>query len=271
MATLVFLHAHPDDEAIATGGTIRLASEAGHRVVVVFATRGECGVVPDGLLDDGETVAERREAEARQAASILGVQRVEFLGYHDSGMAGDPANDAPGAFWQADVDSAATRLVAVCDSEAVDLLCCYDDHGLYGHPDHVQVHRVGHRAALLLELDDVYESTMDRDWLSRLRLEAAEEARRRGIEPEPDDLIDAEFGVPSSLITTAVDVTSVLDVKRSAIAAHRSQVPDGSLFLSLAPELFQAVFGTEAYIRNVPGRSQPEPVPDGLGRETQLW
>jgi LmbE family N-acetylglucosaminyl deacetylase len=142
---------------------------------------------------------------------------------------------------------------------------------MYGHPDHVQVHRVGHRAALLLGLADVYESTMDRDGLARLRAEATEAARRRGVEPEPEDPADAEMGVPWSLITTAVDVSSVLDVKRSAIAAHRSQVPDGSLFLSLAPEVFRAAFGTETYIRNVPGRSLPEPVPDGFGRETRLW
>ena len=187
-------------------------------------------------------------------------------------MMGEPTNDDPGCFWQADVDDAAARLADVlCQGETIDLLCCYDDHGLYGHPDHIQVHRVGHRAAVLLGLEHVYESTMDRDWLAVLRAHDAEEAQRRGVEPEPVDPTDATFGVPGVLITTAVDVTSVLEAKRSAMAAHRSQIPDESIFLSLAPERFQATFGTEAFIRNRPGRSLPEPVPDGFLRETLLW
>src|SRR5687768_14908243 len=106
MATIVFVHAHPDDEAIATGGTMAKAAAAGHRVVLVTATKGEHGEVPDGFLPDGETLAERRIKETEAAARELGVARGEFLGYCDSGMIGTPENDDPGSFWQANLDEA---------------------------------------------------------------------------------------------------------------------------------------------------------------------
>src|SRR4051795_5241382 len=93
-ATIVSFHAHPDDEAILVGGTLVLAADAGHRVVLVFATRGDLGEVADGVLAPDEHLADRREDEARRAAEILGVARVEFLGYHDSGMAGESTNAA---------------------------------------------------------------------------------------------------------------------------------------------------------------------------------
>src|SRR5688500_4597848 len=98
-ATLVSFHAHPDDECIVTGGTIARAARDGHRVVLVFATRGEVGEVPDGFLEPGESLADRREAEARRAAEILGVDRVEFLGYRDSGMADTDTMHDPSSFW----------------------------------------------------------------------------------------------------------------------------------------------------------------------------
>lgn len=130
MATLVFFHAHPDDEAIATAGTMLKASEAGHRVVLVVATGGELGEVPQGLLDEGETLGQRRKAEVHAAAEILGIQRVEFLGYHDSGMEGDPSNDDPDCFWQADVDTAADQLCQIIQDENTDVLTIYDPHGV---------------------------------------------------------------------------------------------------------------------------------------------
>src|SRR4029077_1175742 len=107
MATVVSFHAHPDDESIHVGGTLAKLSAAGHRVVLVFATKGEQGEVPEGFLGSGEALWQRREREVAESAAILGVQRVEFLGYEDSGMMGTPENDRPQAFWQADVDEAA--------------------------------------------------------------------------------------------------------------------------------------------------------------------
>src|SRR5688572_16699957 len=102
MATVVSFHAHPDDESIQVGGTLAKAAADGHRVVLVFATRGEHGEVEDGFLADGETLGERREAETMASADVLGAKRVDFLGYEDSGMIGTPENDRPEAFWQAD-------------------------------------------------------------------------------------------------------------------------------------------------------------------------
>src|SRR5689334_7337924 len=105
--TLVCFHAHPDDEVITTGGTIARAVAEGHRVVLVFATRGELGLIPGDL--GPETLGERRTREAREAAELLGAHQVEYLGYQDSGMAGDDTNDDAGTFWTADVDEAAAR------------------------------------------------------------------------------------------------------------------------------------------------------------------
>lgn len=246
MATLVFFHAHPDDEAIATGGTMLLASRAGHRVILAVATRGEVGEVDDGFLDDGETLADRRSAETEAAAAILGVHRVVFLGFEDSGMIGEPTNDNPACFWQADVDDAAHRLAQLLADETVDVLTCYDDHGGYGHPDHIQVHRVGHRYAEIAGVARVFESTMNRTQIKEQMAMAAQE------QPESVDEIgelDDDFGSPDEIITTAVDVRSVIDAKREAMAAHASQIDDESFFLAMPPEVFAAAFGTEWYIR----------------------
>ncbi|MDQ1375021.1 MAG: hypothetical protein QOJ09_2359, partial [Actinomycetota bacterium] len=147
MATAVFFHAHPDDEAIATSGTMAKAAAAGHRVILVTATRGEHGEVPDGFLDEGEDLWRRREKELQDAAKIIGVDRLEFLGYVDSGMIDTLENEAPESFWQADLDEAAERLATILREEEADVLTAYDPHGNYGHPDHIQVHHVGHRAA----------------------------------------------------------------------------------------------------------------------------
>ena len=128
-------------------GTMAQAARAGHRVVLVLATRGELGEVPEGFLDDGEQLWTRRvDGDARRRPRSSGVDRVEFLGYRDSGMAGEPTNDDPGSFWQADVERG--RRTARRDPAArsdADVLIVYDDHGVYGHPDHIQVHRVGVR------------------------------------------------------------------------------------------------------------------------------
>src|SRR3954451_17999697 len=179
MATLVCFHAHPDDECIATAGVMAKAAKDGHRVVLVVATKGENGEVPDGYLDQGEELWERRVKETHASAEILGVARVEFLGYTDSGMIGTPENDLPGSFWTADVEEAAARLARILRDERADVLTIYDDHGNYGHPDHIQVHRVGVRAAELAGVPEVYEATMNRDEIKRLM----EMARESGLEP----------------------------------------------------------------------------------------
>ncbi|HEY0807196.1 MAG TPA: PIG-L family deacetylase [Pseudonocardiaceae bacterium] len=250
MATLVTFHAHPDDESIACGGVMRKAADEGHRVVLVVATRGEHGEVPDGFLVDGEPLWQRRVAETRAAADILGVQRVEFLGYVDSGMMGTPTNEAPGSFWTASVDEAAEKLAAILTEENADVLTCYDDNGGYGHPDHIQVHRVGMRAAELVGTPRVYQSTMNRDHMLRGRALMAEE--QTGIEI-PDLGERPEFGKPESVITAAVDVTKYADAKRAAMRAHASQISEQSFFLAMPAEAFGFAFGTEWFIRDGQG------------------
>jgi LmbE family N-acetylglucosaminyl deacetylase len=247
MATLVSFHAHPDDEAIPTGGTLARAADAGHRVVIVFATRGEHGEVDEGFLDAGEELWQRREQECHRAADVLGAARVEFLGFVDSGMMGTPENDAPGSFWRADVDEAAKRLAAILDEERADVLTVYDENGVYGHPDHIQIHRVGVRAAELAGTQRVYEATSNRDAIVR----GLDEARAAGMDMPGDldpDAMD-NFGVREEQITTEVDVTRYLDRKRAAMAAHASQISESSFFLAMPPEFFARAFGTEWFIR----------------------
>lgn len=249
MATVVFFHAHPDDEAIATGGTMALLSSHGHRVVLVTATRGELGEIPEGLLGPGETLTQRREKELAEACAVLGVARREFLGYRDSGMDGEPTNEDPDSFWRADVEVAARRLAALLRAEKADVLTIYDEHGGYGHPDHVQVHRVGLRASELAGTGRVFMSTMNRDHVMNLA-EKAEQLGMAQFEELEERRADMDnFGTEAKLITTAVDVTPFLGEKRRAMAAHASQIAETSFFLAMPPEAFEAVWGTEWYIR----------------------
>lgn len=250
MGTLVSVHAHPDDEAIACGGSLARASAEGHRVVVVFATRGENGEVADGFLDPGEELWERREHEVHAAADILGVQRVEFLGYVDSGMMGTPENDAPGSFWRADPKEAADRLAGIIEAEKADVVTIYDDNGTYGHPDHIQVHRVGLIAAERAGVGKIYESVVDRDRARRwLSVEGSDETAELLTDlelPGPEEL--ESLGVPSELVTTRVDVMAYLDQKRRAMAAHASQIGETSFFLALPPAMARSVWGQEDYV-----------------------
>ena len=244
--TLVTFHAHPDDESISTGGSIARAAAEGHRVVLVLATRGEVGEVPDGFLAPGEELWERRTAETMRAAEILGAHRVEFLGYRDSGVVDTPANDHPGSFWSADVDEAAARLAAILTEERADVLTVYDHHGGYGHPDHVQVHRVGHRAADLARTPQVFEATMNRDHIRRLMALALDSLTDEAERPDID--LD-EFGTPESEITTRLDVRDYADAKRAAMAAHASQIAESSFFLQMPPDAFREAFGWEWFVR----------------------
>ena len=177
MSTIVYCHAHPDDEASQTSGAMARAADEGHRVVVVFATNGDHGEVAADALD-GETVADYRRREAEASAKVLGLARIVWLGYADSGMTGWEQNDAEGSFHRADLDEAARRLADVLDEEDADVLVGYDWHGGYGHPDHVKVHHLVHRAApLARRAPRVLESTMNRTAMVR----QFEEARAAGL------------------------------------------------------------------------------------------
>ena len=246
MATAVFFHAHPDDEAIQTGGTMAKMAAAGHRVVLVTATRGELGEVPEGLLAPSETLAERRATELAGACAALGVARQVYLGYGDSGMADEPTNNDPACFWQADVEEAATRLEAILVEEGADVLVTYDENGGYGHPDHIQVHRVGIRGAARAATPHVFMATVNRDYLLALTARSDE----FGFDlPDEQRATLEHLGVPAARITTTVDVHDFLAQKRQAMQAHASQISDTSFFLSMPPEAFAAVWGQEWFMR----------------------
>jgi LmbE family N-acetylglucosaminyl deacetylase len=254
MATLVFLHAHPDDESILTGGSIARAADEGHRVVLVLATDGRHGEMPDDLVD-GESLVERRRVEVGRSAEVLGVQRVEWLGYHDSGMTGWEQNGDPDTFHQADIDEAARRLAAILTEEHADVLVTYDWHGNYGHPDHIKVHHVGYRAADLAGVATVFEATVNRDAV-RMQIEAArtaagEDSELFGGDFDPDGPADDgnPMGEPADAIALRVDVSAWAARKRESIRSHRSQVTDTTFFLSMPEDQFAVAFGTEWYVR----------------------
>jgi LmbE family N-acetylglucosaminyl deacetylase len=254
MATIVSFHAHPDDESIQTAGTLAKAARTGHRTVLVFATRGEHGEVAEGFLDPGETLGQRRELECQRSAEVLGAQRVAFLEFVDSGMEGTPENELAGSFWTADVEVAAQRLADLLREEGADVLTIYDPNGVYGHPDHVQVHRVGVRAAELAGTPVVLEATMNRDHLRRM----IEMGREMGFIDDadvPDVSVESTFGVAEAEITHRIDVRDVLELKRASMAAHASQISETSFFLQMPAEAFEGSFGWEWYVDRslVPG------------------
>lgn len=274
---MVFLHAHPDDEAIFTGATMRLLADRGWRVVLVVATRGEAGA-PVRHTDE---LGAHRSDETLAAAELLGVETVCFLDYLDSGL--DASLAPPGAFACADTDDAAARVVELVrplverDGQPP-VVVTYDDHGIYGHPDHVQVHRVGRAAAAALGTPTVYDATVDREYLHFVETHLVEEAGRsvsvplgpldagetaatlhRGTEGDLG-LAATAVGVPSVLVDTTVDGRSVIEVKRAAMLAHASQIPPHSSALALGPQAFVEVYGYEWFCR-----SGPPSVLDELG------
>jgi LmbE family N-acetylglucosaminyl deacetylase len=267
--TVVAFHAHPDDEALLDAGTLTRAAQAGHRVVLVFATRGGAGDVGDGVLARDEALAERRSLEAEASAAAMGADRVVFLDYDDSGHEPDANGLWPsGTLCAAEIDAAADDLVAILSEEDAVLLIADDRNGGYGHPDHVQVHRVAWAAAertstpLLL-------ATIDREFLSG----GIELAKGMGFDvPEtfvPSDL--SSWYTPTSEITHTVDVSSVLSSRRASMAAHTTQTtgaPDTvrtlSLFLGLPDEIFAIAFSTEWFVLANTSTSLPSILPDSL-------
>lgn len=264
---MVLFHAHPDDESIGTGGVIAKAAQEGHRVVCVFATKGELGEVDEGFLDPGEDLWERRVKETHASAEVLGVERVEFLGYSDSGMAGTPENDRPEAFWNADIEEAAKKLATILEEERADILTAYDDNGIYGHPDHIKVHQVGVRAAELAGTPKVYEMTINRDHMQRI-FKMTQEGKldiQASAEGEELTVESFEIGVPEERLTTTVDVRPWLDKKRASMAAHASQISETSFFLSMPREHFELGFGYEWFtLRDAPPGTHEADLFEGL-------
>ncbi|MEO1057635.1 MAG: PIG-L family deacetylase [Actinomycetota bacterium] len=254
MATLVTFHAHPDDEVLGTGGVIARAADEGHRVVLVVATGGEYGEVPDDLGE--QSLADRRHDELKASAAVLGIDEVVWLGYHDSGMTGWDGNKNQASFLQADTDTAAQRLLDVIDRVEADVLTIYDWHGGYGHPDHIKVHDVGVAAAQQRPDLRVLEATFNRDAMASMMASAAEDGMEmtndEGERMDPNGPADDgnPMGTPEAELTLAVDVGPWTERKREALRCHRSQITDTSMLLEMPDDAFAMAFGTEWFIEH---------------------
>ncbi|WP_229068310.1 PIG-L family deacetylase [Actinoplanes sp. DH11] len=248
--TLMAVHAHPDDEVTSTGGVLAKYAAEGVTTIVVTCTDGRCGDGPGGVKPgqpghDPEAVAVTRRHELEASCATLKVTHLETLGYHDSGMMGWPTNEAPGAFWAAPLDEAAGRLAALIEKYRPDVVLTYDENGGYGHPDHIQVHRVTMAAVALAPVDRVYMSALPQ---SAMR-EIGERMRELGIGLDEIESAEAQpMGWPDEKITTWVDVAPVLDQKFDALSAHASQ-GDGAFFIGLGRETFATVMGVETFVR----------------------
>jgi LmbE family N-acetylglucosaminyl deacetylase len=245
MATLAFVHAHPDDESLFTAGTMARAAAEGHRVVLLTATDGAAGLAGSDFSVD---LATYRNDELRRSADILGVHSLHPLGYADSGLTGA----VPDGFAHQPVDAIATRIADIARAEEVDVLVGYDAAGGYGHPDHMQVHQATREAAHRLDRKvRLFEATLPREPIAR----AVRMAARLHITPPEFD--PAEFAAaftPRAQITHRVDVRGFLEAKRDSMRAHASQASgdDATRTLAVLSNLpgpvFGALLGTEYYV-----------------------
>jgi N-acetyl-1-D-myo-inositol-2-amino-2-deoxy-alpha-D-glucopyranoside deacetylase len=272
--SILFVHAHPDDEAIGTGATMAHYAATGAHVTLVTCTLGEEGEIhlPE-LAGLGATEADQlggyRYVELQRACAALGVADHRFLGgagrYRDSGMMGLPSNDAPRAFWGADLDEAAGLLLEVIRETRPQVAVTYDPNGFYGHPDHIQAHRVTMRAVELagaegVAPDKVYWTAVPRSVLEAGVKEFAGSANNpfEGI----TDIDDLPFGTPDAEITARVDGHEYAAAKVAAMRAHASQIPDASWLFSVAGNFGAEFMGVE-YFQLVTGRRGPGAGPGG--------
>ncbi|MER6751315.1 N-acetyl-1-D-myo-inositol-2-amino-2-deoxy-alpha-D-glucopyranoside deacetylase [Streptomyces fungicidicus] len=254
---LLLVHAHPDDESINNGATMaRYAAEGAH-VTLVTCTLGERGeVIPRELRHlSGAALGGHRLGELKDAMRALGVTDFRLLGgagrYCDSGMMGLPDNDDAGCFWQADVDQAAGLLAEVILETRPQVLVTYDDDGGYGHPDHIQAHRVAMRA---VELAAAAGWDIPKVYWNRVPRSVAEEAFARldtDLAGLPFDKAGALDDVPGVVddaqVTTAVDGTAHAAAKAAAMRAHATQITVAEPYFALSNELAQPLFTTEYY------------------------
>jgi N-acetyl-1-D-myo-inositol-2-amino-2-deoxy-alpha-D-glucopyranoside deacetylase len=286
---LLLVHAHPDDETIGNGVTMaRYAAEGAH-VTLVTCTLGEEGevLVPELehlAADRDDELGRHRVDELATAMEALGVRDHRFLGgagrFRDSGMMGLPTNDRPDCFWQADLDEAAALLVPVIREVRPQVLITYDDNGGYGHPDHIQAHRVAMRGAELAadpahgsgapwQVPKIYWNAMPasvlRQGIKAIR-EAGDETFFEGMDPETDEM--PSFVLPDELVTTKIDGMDQVEAKMAAMRAHATQITVDGPFFALSNNLGNQIWGVE-YYRLVQGRPGTERDLDG--RETDLF
>ncbi len=255
---ILFVHAHPDDESIATGATMAHYVAAGAHVTLVTCTLGEEGEihVPElARLEaaQADQLGGYRIGELAAACAALGVTDHRFLGgagrYRDSGMMGLPTNDHPRAFWRADLDAAAGLLVEVIREVRPQVLVTYDPDGFYGHPDHIQAHRVAMRAVDLAGPDapaKVYWTAVPRSVLESGIAAFAESADNPFRDVTSID--DLPFGTPDEQIAAVIDARDEADRKTAAARAHATQIPPDSWLYTLASNFGAEFMGVEHYV-----------------------
>ncbi|MGW0992590.1 N-acetyl-1-D-myo-inositol-2-amino-2-deoxy-alpha-D-glucopyranoside deacetylase [Streptomyces sp. NPDC002523] len=275
---LLLVHAHPDDESINNGATMAKYAAEGAHVTLVTCTLGERGeVIPPELRHlGGAALGAYRRGELVAALGELGVTDVRLLGgagrYGDSGMMGLADNDDPACFWQADVDEAAGSLAEVILEVRPQVLVAYDDNGGYGHPDHIQAHRVAMRA---VELAAERGHVIHKIYWNRTPRSVAEEAFARlqddlsGLPFDKSAVVDDLSGVvDDARVTTAIDGTAHAAAKAAAMRAHVTQIAVAEPYFALSNDLAQPLFTTE-YYELVRGAARPDG--DGAGVETDLF
>jgi len=261
--TLLCVHAHPDDEALFTGGIEALYADRGVRQVLVTCTNGALGYDGEGRgsREEGfaaDPVVENRSAELAASAAILGIDRVVMLGYADSGMAGWPENEHPDAFVNQPRDEVVARLVAIMEEEQPEVVVTYDAHGFYGHPDHIATHEVTVAAVEASGIPHkLYTVAIPESALAGF----VELAQRGGMDlPEwiSEGLV---VGTPDAEVQTVIDCSDVVERKHRALAAHATQVDNADL-VAMDDELFAAIFGTEMFVRLLDRTGSPLPEAD---------
>jgi N-acetyl-1-D-myo-inositol-2-amino-2-deoxy-alpha-D-glucopyranoside deacetylase len=274
---MLLVHAHPDDETINNGATMARYVAEGAHVTLLTCTLGEEGevLVPELAqlaADQADQLGGYRIGELRTAMAALGVTDWRFLG--DSGMMGTPANHKPRAFWNADLDEAADSAVAVVREVRPQVLVTYDENGGYGHPDHIQAHRVAMRA-VELAADSGHRPDLGPAWdvakvywccMPRSVLEQGIDAMAALGEASPfeglGDIDEVPFAVPDELVDAAVDGRAHAAAKDAAMRSHPTQITVDGPFFALSNNLGLEVMGTE-YYRLVRGERGPGTGSDG--------
>lgn len=259
---LLTIHAHPDDECIVTGGVLADAMARGHRAKVLTCTDGRRGEIVDPEMDPvalAPILHEIRAQELADAMAILGGVEFAFLGYHDSGMMGDEGNADPDAFWQADLHEAIGRTVKVIRDFKPHVLIGYDPYGGYGHPDHIQAHRVAMLAVEAAAVGQLYPEAGPAWDVPKTYQAAFTKGRvahvtktllERGLTSpygEETDPVKIHFGMEEHVVTTRVDVRPYLETKLAALKAHRSQVNEDSHFFNFPADIEADFYGLEHF------------------------
>jgi LmbE family N-acetylglucosaminyl deacetylase len=257
------VHAHPDDEATSTGGILARYAAEGIRTILVTCTNGELGdgheasKPGDSGHDEAAVVAKRRQ-ELDKSCEILRISSLEMLGYRDSGMMGWPQNDAVGSFWTTPVAEPAARLSELLERYRPQVVVTYDANGFYGHPDHIQAHRITVAALEATAVaEKLYYPAIAKSAMAQFR----DIVRSAGVEDLGEGEEDWDFGVDDDLIAATVDCTGYIAQQYEALAAHESQ-SDGTFFLRLGLDLFSKLMRFETFVRAYDRTGAPTPEND---------